>query len=50
MSKHVVSGRDETVRLFKNPVLEYFSHINPATPIAFTMRIRVTPRAWLCRR
>lgn len=28
-----VSNRDETVRLFKNPVLEYFSHIHPATPI-----------------
>jgi sterol desaturase/sphingolipid hydroxylase (fatty acid hydroxylase superfamily) len=28
-----VSNRDETIRLFKNPVLEYFSHIHPATPI-----------------
>lgn len=28
-----VSNRDETVRLFKNPVLEYFSHIHPATPV-----------------
>lgn len=37
MSKHVVSGRDETVRLFENPVLEYFSHINPATPIVVFM-------------
>lgn len=33
MGKHVVSGRDETVRLFHNPVLEYFSHIHPATPL-----------------
>lgn len=31
---HFVSNRDETVRLFSNPVLEYFSHIHPATPIA----------------
>ncbi|MCS7000916.1 MAG: sterol desaturase family protein [Bacteroidota bacterium] len=28
-----VSNKDETVRLFKNPVLEYFSHIHPATPV-----------------
>lgn len=33
MGKHVVSGKDETVRLFENPVLEYFSHIHPATPL-----------------
>lgn len=32
MSKFV-SNKNETVRLFKNPVLEYFSHIHPATPI-----------------
>jgi sterol desaturase/sphingolipid hydroxylase (fatty acid hydroxylase superfamily) len=32
MGKHVVSGRDETVRLFQSDVLEYFSHIHPATP------------------
>lgn len=28
-----VSNRDESVRLFKNPVLEYFSHIHPAVPV-----------------
>lgn len=28
-----VSNRNETVRLFKNPVLEYFSHIHPMTPV-----------------
>ncbi|HMS63815.1 MAG TPA: sterol desaturase family protein [Ignavibacteria bacterium] len=28
-----VSNKDETIRLFKNPVLEYFSHIHPATPL-----------------
>lgn len=28
-----VSNRDETVRMFKNPILEYFSHIHPITPI-----------------
>ena len=27
------SNRDETVRLFENPVLEFFSHIHPATPM-----------------
>lgn len=29
----VVSNKNETIRLFKNPILEYFSHIHPATPI-----------------
>lgn len=33
MSNRIVSGRDESVRLFQNPVLEYFSHIHPATPV-----------------
>ena len=28
-----VSNKDETVRMFKNPVLEYFSHIHPITPV-----------------
>ncbi len=28
-----VSNRNETIRLFKNPFLEYFSHIHPITPI-----------------
>lgn len=28
-----VSNKDETIPLFKNPVLEYFSHIHPATPV-----------------
>jgi len=27
-----ISNKDETVRLFKNPVLEYFSHIHPSVP------------------
>jgi sterol desaturase/sphingolipid hydroxylase (fatty acid hydroxylase superfamily) len=31
--KKFVSNRDESVRLFKNPVMEYFSHIHPATPL-----------------
>ncbi len=29
----IVSREDKSVRLFKNPVLEYFSHIHPATPV-----------------
>ena len=29
---HFVSNKDETARLFNNPILEYFSHIHPATP------------------
>jgi sterol desaturase/sphingolipid hydroxylase (fatty acid hydroxylase superfamily) len=28
-----VSNKNETIPLFKNPVLEYFSHIHPVTPI-----------------
>ncbi len=28
-----VSNRNETVRMFENPVLEYFSHIHPITPV-----------------
>jgi len=28
-----VSNKDETVPLFSNPVLEFFSHIHPVTPI-----------------
>lgn len=28
-----VSNKDETVPLFKNPILEYFSHIHPITPV-----------------
>lgn len=31
--RNFVSRKNETVRLFKNPVLEYFSHIHPATPL-----------------
>jgi sterol desaturase/sphingolipid hydroxylase (fatty acid hydroxylase superfamily) len=48
-----VSNRDETVRLFKNPVLEYFSHIHPATPlvvfipvVAFLTYIGFTTVSW----
>jgi sterol desaturase/sphingolipid hydroxylase (fatty acid hydroxylase superfamily) len=28
-----VSNKNETIRLFKNPILEYFSHIHPVTPV-----------------
>lgn len=28
-----ISNKNETVRLFKNNFLEYFSHIHPATPV-----------------
>lgn len=33
MGANVVSNSNETVRLFENPILEYFSHIHPATPV-----------------
>lgn len=32
MSAKFVSNKDETIRLFENPVLEFFTHINPKTP------------------
>lgn len=32
MAKYV-SNKNETIRLFKNPILEYFSHIHPITPV-----------------
>jgi len=38
-----ISNKNETVPLFKNPVLEYFSHIHPATPvIVYTPVILIT--------
>ncbi len=36
-----VSNKNETVRLFKNPFLEYFSHIHPATPIVIYVPIMI---------
>ncbi len=33
--KKFISTKNETVRLFKNPVLEYFSHIHPVIPLIF---------------
>ena len=45
MSKHVVSGRDESVRLFHNPVLEFFSYIHPATPVVVFLPL-ITWTAW----
>lgn len=33
MPAKFVSNKDETIPLFKNPVLEYFSHIHPITPV-----------------
>jgi len=34
-----VSNKNETIPLFKNPFLEYFSHIHPVTPIIVYMPI-----------
>jgi len=43
MSKRLfISNRDESVRLFKNPVLEYFSHIHPATPVVIYIPVVLT--------
>ena len=33
MSVEIISKRDETIRLFANPLLEYFSHVHPITPV-----------------
>ena len=54
MGSMFVSNKDETVRLFKNPVLEYFSHIHPATPlvvflpvVAWTLYGSMVGNAWM---
>jgi sterol desaturase/sphingolipid hydroxylase (fatty acid hydroxylase superfamily) len=36
-----VSNKDETIPLFKNPVLEYFSHIHPVTPLIIFIPVAV---------
>lgn len=41
-----VSNRDETIRLFQNPILEYFSHIHPATPIVVFTPVVVGMGYW----
>jgi sterol desaturase/sphingolipid hydroxylase (fatty acid hydroxylase superfamily) len=41
MGSMFISNKDETVRLFKNPVLEYFSHIHPATPLVVFLPVVV---------
>ena len=41
-----VSNRNETVRMFKNPVLEYFSHIHPITPVVVYVPV-VVLCSWL---
>lgn len=46
MGANVVSNSNETVRLFENPVLEYFSHIHPATPIVVYLPV-VGYNVWL---
>ncbi len=33
MASMFVSNKDETIRLFDNAFLEYFSHIHPVTPV-----------------
>jgi len=32
MKAKFISNNNESVRMFENPILEYFSHIHPATP------------------
>jgi len=33
MTKHFVSNKDETVRMFKSDFMEFFSRVHPATPL-----------------
>ncbi len=54
MPARFVSNKDETIPLFKNPVLEYFSHIHPLTPvltftpvIAFTFYLGLQQISWI---
>ncbi|KAB2877650.1 fatty acid hydroxylase [bacterium] len=54
MPAKFVSNKDETIPLFKNPVLEYFSHIHPITPvvtftpaIAFTFYLGFVTLSWI---
>jgi sterol desaturase/sphingolipid hydroxylase (fatty acid hydroxylase superfamily) len=48
-----VSKRDESVRLFKNPVLEFFSRAHPATPLfylpilVYLAYVGVAEQGWL---
>lgn len=41
-----VSNKDETIPLFKNPVLEYFSHIHPITPIVVFVPVTLLMLYW----
>lgn len=39
MARRYVSNRNETVRMFENDFLEFFSHIHPVTPVVVFMPI-----------
>lgn len=54
MPAKFVSNKDETIPLFKSPVLEYFSHIHPITPvvtftpvIVYTLYLSLTTLSWI---
>lgn len=54
MPAKFISNKDETIPLFKNPVLEYFSHIHPITPvvtfapaIAYTFYLGFVTLSWI---
>lgn len=46
MERPYVTTRDETVRMFENPVLEFCSHVHPITPIVIYLPVI----AWLLYR
>jgi 4-hydroxysphinganine ceramide fatty acyl 2-hydroxylase len=39
MSGRCVSKRNESVRMFKNSLLEFFSHVHPATPLVLYLPV-----------
>jgi 4-hydroxysphinganine ceramide fatty acyl 2-hydroxylase len=43
MEKLYISNKNETVRMFKSPFMEFFSHVHPATPVILYMPVV----AWL---
>jgi len=39
MSRHYVSTKNETVRMFKSDWMEFFSHVHPATPLVLYLPV-----------
>jgi sterol desaturase/sphingolipid hydroxylase (fatty acid hydroxylase superfamily) len=41
-----ISNKDETIPLFDNPLLEYFSHIHPVTPLVTFIPVAAVTGYW----